>query len=588
LGKPFTLDFSDLTGGLNESAASSIGDNEASALENLYPSGKSSLWQREGRDSIATAYSETINAIGRYNPAFTPEEYTIVGAAASVARLVGDVVTPLSIADGFIYSALDARWWFRQYNDELFACQKGNGGVKRIYGDSIIEAGIAAPSVMPLISDGGAGQKTAGEYWLAYTFFNQVTGAESNLSPISLPVTIADNHQLRVTSIGISPSLQVDARRIYVTLPDDQGAYYLVGQINDNVTTTFAENAKPPDDYGAAYDASNGLPPPQAHALETGKERLYVTDGKGIYWSETARLQGFKASSYYPVSRDDGYDVVGLKWWEDHGLVVLKQNLAMLLRGSTPSDWEVVQLSGEHGSPAGQSAVVADGVLYYYTGTNFVRSGGSSVEILPNIDNVRPTLDSIPDANKGDVQGEVLPQRKWVVWTIQAGADRTLLIFDYGAAVWTTITNAPYTIKRLIKSDQSEVLLASWEDEDILSEFLTGSSDDGDPISCLWRSKAFSTSSPGIAHFVRRVSLLTPQLAGSVTVRVKNEIDGVTIATRTVSLNSTGWKRIALVNAGQPGFLQQIEIAYTGTVQLKLDAVQVEGVEIPRRVGRIL
>ena len=64
-GKPFTLDFSDLGGGLNESAASSIADREASALENLYPAGKSSLWQREGRDSIATAYSETINAIDR-------------------------------------------------------------------------------------------------------------------------------------------------------------------------------------------------------------------------------------------------------------------------------------------------------------------------------------------------------------------------------------------------------------------------------------------------------------------------------------------------------------------------------------------
>jgi len=587
-GKPFTLDFADLGGGLNEGAADSIADREASALQNLYPVGRTSLWQREGRDSIASAYAETINAIARYNPAFTPEEYTIIGAAASVARLVGDAIVPLSVADGHIYPTLDARWWFRQYNDELFAARKGNGGVKRIYGDSIMESGITAPSLMPQIIDGGSGQKTAGEYWLGYTFFNSVTGAESNLSPISLPTTLADGHQIAASSIGISPSLQVNARRIYVTLPNDQGAYYLVGQINDNVTTTFTENALPPDDYGAAYDASNGLPPPQAHALETGKERLYVTDGKGIYWSETARFQGFKATSYYPVSRDDGYEVVGLKWWEDHGLVVLKQNLAMLLRGSTPSDWEVVQLSGEHGSPAGQSAVVADGVLYYYTGTNFVRSGGSSVEIIPNIDNVRPTLDSIPDANKGDVQGEVLPQRKWVVWTVQTDAGRVLLIFDYGAGVWATITAAPYTIKRLIKSDQSEVLLASWYGENVLAEFLTGSTDDGAAIPCLWRSKAFSSGRQGVAHIVRRVSLLTPKLAGQITVRVINEIDGTYIASRTVSLNSYGWKRIGIPNAGQPGYLQQIELYYSGTVQLKLDQVQVEGVELPRRVGRIL
>jgi len=588
MGKPFLLNFTDLGGGLNEGAADSIADREASVLENLYPVGKTSLWQTRGTRAIALAYSERINAIARYNPAFTPEEFTIIGADASIARLVGNVIQGLSIADGRVYPSIATRWWFRQYNDEMFAARKGNGGPKRIYGDSIMEAGIASPTLQPKIADGGAGQKAAGEYWLAYTFFNTITGAESNLSPISLPVTIGGNHQLAASSIGISPSLEVNARRIYVTLPDDEGTFSFVGQINDNVTTTFIENAKAPDDYGALYDGTNGLPPDQAFAIEVGGERLWVVNALGLFWSELGRLQGFKASSYTPVSKDDGYEPTGLKWWEDHGLVVTKPNLAMLFRGNPGTDGALVQLSGEHGSPAGQSIVVADGVLYYYTGTNFVRSDGGAPQIIPNVDNVRETINSIPDANKGDVQGEVLPERKWIVWTVQTPSGRRLVIYDYGEGVWAAIPDAPYTIKRLIKTDQSEVLLAAWATDNILSEFLTGSTDNGQPISCTWRSKAFSTSSPGIAHSVRRVSLLTPQTVGQITVRVINEIDGVTMAPRTVSLNRPGWKRIAVVNAGQPGFLQQIEIAYAGTVQLKLNQVQVEGVELPRRVGRIL
>lgn len=588
-GKPFTLDFADLGGGLNEGAADSIADREAAALQNLYPKNRTSLWQREGREDIASAYGETINSIARYNPGFTDEEYTIIGAAASVGRLVDETIEALSVADGRVYPTLTTRWWFRQYNDELFACQEGNGGVKRIYGDSIMEAGIPAPSVAPQISDGGPGQKTAGQYWLGYTFYNRETGAESNISPISLPTTIGSGRSLAVANIGTSTSLQVNARRIYVTLPDDEGAKYIVGQINDNVTTTFIENALPPADYGAAYDGANGLPPSQAHAIETGKERLYVTDGKGVYWSEAGKLQSFKAASFFPISRDDGYEVTGLKWWEDHGLVMVKQNLAMLLRGSTPSDWEPILLSGEHGSPAGQSLVVADGVLYYYTGTNFVRSGGSSVEILPNVDNVRTTLESIPDANKGDVQGEVLPARKWVVWTVETDAGRVLIAYDYGIGAWTTMIDAPYTIRRLIKSDQSEVLLASWEDENILSEFLTGSTDNGTAITCLWRSKAFAPHQ-GVGHIVRRVSLLTPRINGTVSVRVINEIETSNYSGERsgVSLYSYGWKRITIPNGGQPGYLQQVEIAYSGTAQFKLDQVQVEGVEIPRRNGRIL
>ena len=586
LGKPFVLDLSDLGGGLNEGEADSIADREAAVLQNLYMKHRTSLWSREGRVAIASAYSETINAIARYNPTFIDEEYTILGGAASVARLVGNVVTALSVADGLVYPTLTTRWWFRQYNDEMFACQKGNGGVKRIYGDSIINAGIAAPSLQPQILDGGAGQKTAGEYWLGYTFYNTLTGAESNISPISKSVTIVADHQIAVQSIGVSTSLQVNARRIYVTLPDDEGTLYLVGQINDNVTTVFTENTLPPDDYGAAYDGANGLPPPQAHALETGKERLYVTDGKGIYWSEVGKLQSFKATSYYPVSRDDGYEVVGLCWWEDHGLVMVKQNLCQLLRGSGPSDWEPIRLSGEHGSPAGQSLVVADGVLYYYTGTNFVRSGGGSVEIIPNVDNVRQTIESIPDAYKGDVQAEVLPARKWVVWTVQTDAGRVMLVYDYGIGAWTTMTSAPYTIKRLVKSDQSEVLLSSWYSENILREYLTGTTDDGAAISCLWRSKAFGD---GTARTFQIVSLATPRINGSITVRIINDQNGTALASRTISLNTADqWKRVRLPAAGYPGYQQQLELAYSGTAQLKISQIQIKGTQLPRRAGVIL
>jgi len=585
-GKPFIVELADLGGGLNEGEADTIADREASEMENLYPVNKTSLWQREGRIAIANAYSETINSIARYNPSFTEEEFTILGCAASVARLVGRVVTPLSVADGRVYPSLSARWWFRQYNDELFACQKGNGGVKRIFGDSILEAGIEAPTLQPQALDGGAGQKTAGEYWVGYTYYNSLTGAESNLSPVSKSTTIIPDHQILIQSIGLSPSLQVNARRIYVTLPDDEGTFYLVGQINDNVTTTFIDNALPPDDYGAAFDGANGLPPSQAHALETGKERLYVTDGKGVYWSETAKFQSFKATSYYPVSRDDGYEVVGLLWWEDKGLVLLKQNLAMLLRGSTPSDWEVVRLSSEHGSPAGQSAAVADGILYYYTGTNFVRSGGGLVEIIPNVDNVRSTIDAIPDSYKGDVQAEVLPSRKWVMWTVQTDSGRKIITYDYGEGVWLPLVDAPYAIKRLVKSDQSEVLLSSWFGENILREYLTGTTDDGAAIPCRWRSKAFGD---GTARTIQVVSLATPRINGSITVRIINDQNGTTLGSRTISLNTIDrWKRVRLPAAGYIGYMQQLELVYSGTAQLRLSQIRVKGTQLPRRAGVIL
>ncbi len=581
MGKPFVYDLLDLGGGLNEKAADTITDRETSLLQDFYVRG-TSLFSREGRVAIAAAYSERINSITRYNPSFTEDEFTVVGAASSIARLVGNVLTALTPSNA-VYPTLTSRWWFKQYNDELFACQKGNGGVKRIYGDAHDDAGIVAPAVAPQVIDGGVGQKPAGTYWVAYSFYNNVTGAESNLSPPSKELAIADLHKLTVSAIGVSTSLQVNARRIYATLPDDQGTLYLVGQIDDNVTTTFDENALPPADYGAAFEAVNGLPPDQAHSLETYKERLFVTNKQGLYWSEAGKPQSFRASAYYPLAQGTGYDLVGLKHWEDHGLVIGAQNQTHILRGTTPDDWEVVLLSGEHGSPAGQSYVVGDGVLYWYTGENFVRSGGSSAEIIPAMERVRTTLDSIPDANKEDVQGEAMPARGWVVWTVYTTSGQKLIVYDYKNDAWSVFTTAPDTIRRFVKADQSEVLLAAWDADDILREYLVGTADDSASITGKIRTKALDYGLSGFAHIVTSVSVWCPATFGSVTVRVYNDMDGVVRASRNASVNRAAPKRILINTMGCPGYLNQIEVEYTGTRQLRIDRLQIEGVHIQRR-----
>ena len=582
-GKPFVYELPDLSGGLNEDAEDTIKDREMSVLRDFYVVG-TSLLSREGRVAIASAYSERINAITRYNPSFTADEYTVVGAASSVARLVGTTLERI-VPSNAVYPTLTSRWWFKQYNDELFACQKGNGGVKRIYGDSQVNAGIEAPALPPQAVDGGPGQKTAGKYWIAFTFFNTITGAESNLSPLSKEVVIADLHALAVSAIGTSASLQVNARRIYATLPNDQGKLYLVGQIDDNVMTTFTENALPTDDYGAAFSAVNGTPPDQAHSLETYKERLFVTNALGLYWSEAGKPQSFRASAYYPLAAGTGYDLVGLKHWEDHGLVIGAQDQTHILRGTTPDDWEVVMLSGEHGSPAGQSYVVGDGTLYWYTGTNFVRSGGSSAEIIPGSDRVRATLDSIPDASKEDVQGEAMPSRGCVVWTVTTTGGQRLVVYDYKVDAWTVFSTAPDTIKRFVKSDQSEVLLAAWDADDILREYLIGTTDDGVAITASFRTKALDYGLPGFAHLITRVTIWSPRTVGSITVKVINNADGVTLATRTVSLYAHGPKRIGISTMGNPGQLNQIEVQYTGLVQLRIDRIQIEGVHLQRRAA---
>jgi hypothetical protein len=485
-----------------------------------------------------------------------------------IAKLDGTSITELSIADGRIYPDSGNRWWFIQYNDEGFMCQKGNGGVKRVYGSSVMEAGLGTPPVEPTVVNGGAGKKSQ-------------TGARSNWSPLSKEIDIGENQQLYITDIGAASNPQVNARQIGATYPDG-AILYLVGQINDNTSTTFYENALAPEDYGAAgvdvngnpiTDVSHGTSPDQAWALALHKERLFVLNKEGMYWSEAALMQSFAATSYLPVLRG-----TGLLSWEDHGLVIGTEGPVQILLGDTPSDWRVSKLSEDHACPAGKSLAVGDGTLFWYSGENIVASAGGAPSILPQIERIRTTLDSIPDTQKGDVIGETIPRRGWYVLSVPTDTVRKLIVYSYKDNRFVGVfPSGPTAINRLLREHATEerVYVAFGGDYN-LYRYLTGTDDNGSDIDMVLRTKKFGYENQAVEKCTRRVNVLCPQTDGTLTIRVYH--DGILATTRTgLSLNRPGWKRFNVNGSGGTATLVQVGLEYSGRNQLRLEQLQIEG-----------
>ena len=587
MGKPFNINIEDLTGGLNESAPEIIADNELATCSNFHVDGKS-IFQRQGTEELAGPHSEEILSVFRYAPSFDPDETTLLGCESSIAKVNGTAIEALSIADGRVYQQSDERWWGKQYNDEFFMCQKSQGGVKRLYGSSVMEAGIPAPTAEPNAVVGGTGKKVAGTYYLAYRFYNTLTGAKSKWSPLSKAVTITDLQKISMSVIATSDSRQVNARQIGATYPDG-AVIYLVGQINDNSSTTFEENALSPDEYGEAdvdvngnvtTDTRHGPPPDQAWALEIHKERLFVLNKDGIAWSEAGSPQSFKATSFLPLAKGSG-----LLSWDQHGLVLFTEQNVKILLGDTPSDWRIDTLSEQHRCPAGRSAAVGDGTLFWYTGQNIVASGGGAPTILPKIERIQTTLDSIPEAQKSDVVGETVPGLGWYVLSVPTSSGRKVIVYDYVASAFQVFPDGPKTLARLFGADESETVYAAFSDPDFsLYEYLSGNTDDGDPITATLKTKAFGRQ--GYHAITRRVSIHCPATNGTATVKVYH--DGVLVANRSgVSMNKAEPKRVTVASNTRPGSLIQVEIIYAGTARLRIDRLQIEGMDIRRRVNAI-
>lgn len=590
MSRPFIFSVRDLTGGLNESSAEKIADNEFAQLDNWFVNGPS-VFQRPGYALLGGAHSEEILSVALYDPDQTvsDDELVILGCRSTLAKLDGTAISLLTVADGRVYPDNANRWWFIQYNDEMFGCQKNNGGVKRIFGSSAMEAGIDAPSVEPTVIDGGPGKKLQGKYRLVYRYFVTQTGARSNWSPLSKELEILENRALSMSDIGTSSNPQVNARQIGATQPDG-AVIYLVGQIDDNVTTTFRENALSPDEYGEAdvdvlgnpiTDTRHGLPPDQAWALELHKERLFVLGKLGLYWSEAGRMQSFKGTSFLPVNRG-----TGVIHWEEHGLVITTEKNAQILLGDTPSDWrtDTGNLSREHGCPAGKSLAIGDGILFWYTGVNIVGSEGGAPSILPQIERVRTTLDAIPEADKADVVGATIPSRGWYVLSVPPDSARKLIVYDYRAGKFVGIfPSAPKTIARLLReSATQERIYAAFPSDFNLYNYLSGTDDAGSAITATFRTKNFGQENPGVFKVTRRIGVLCPATNGTLTLRIYH--DGSLVTTRTgLSLNKAGWKRFGVNTSGQPGTLVQVGVEYAGSVQLRIDELQIEGALIHGR-----
>uniref|UniRef100_A0A6M3IGN2 Uncharacterized protein n=2 Tax=viral metagenome TaxID=1070528 RepID=A0A6M3IGN2_9ZZZZ len=99
--------------------------------------------------------------------------------------------------------------------------------------------GISAPDAPPTAGVGTAtGSLTAGVYKFAYSFYDGDTGTESDLSPISVGVTVGANGSVDLTNIKIGPNTRTTARKLYATIADG-GTMYFAGTLADNSTTVY-------------------------------------------------------------------------------------------------------------------------------------------------------------------------------------------------------------------------------------------------------------------------------------------------------------------------------------------------------------
>lgn len=576
----------DLGGSLNQGRApSELDPNEYSLLRNFYQFG-SKLRRRGGmrRKTAAglTAFPEQINGMASYKPETLPPGGTdmIVAGPTRWGNFVGSTISLIPNQTGFTIPTSPRRWAMFQYKNILYGLRTGIGLV-RSDGTYVGPAGIAAPTAAAVLADGGVGAIPAASFKGVYTFYNANTGMESNPSPVSNTLALGANRKIDWTGIGVSSNTQVTSRRIYRTLPDQSGEYFLVAEIANNTQTNYGGDNTLAQDLDRAVSQTNGVPPNLLRFGTVWKERLFASDSKDLFHSQDGLLEAFDPDAVIPVFPDDGHEMRAIHAFGDR-LIIGKTNKIHYLVGSDPDTFALLTLSDRHGCVSHHSMQSAEGHLFWLGFDNVYRSDGNNVIGIASV-KLRDTIANLSAERASNAIATVFPELGWYVLIIpEDGGEGVNLIYNYRTDVWATITPASFikTIGDHFDTNLAQDIYVSDSSGHLYHFHDTTYGIDDTPTSFSFLNAEFRTrawgSDAGTAAIVERALLLCPRYPELITLNIEsddiNDPIEVPIKTREVSLDyEPRWKVYSLSTAHQAKSLLQLHVSYSGLTNIEIE-----------------
>jgi hypothetical protein len=585
---PQKAEYQDLGGGINEGvAASGIADNEMVLIENFYPFGKKLIRRNGSERQTTSASAELITGIINYRKDEDSPVVTIVGTLTGLSKLDAGAITPLVSISGTVASD-DHPWTLLQYNTVGYALRK-NGGLRRFTAEVFSPAGITRPSAAPVLAQGAAGQITAATWRGVVTFYNTETGAESNPSDESNALALAANRQIDWSGIPISSDYQVNARRLYRTLPDQQGQYLFVAQIDNNVDTVYTDDVAV-GDLGDFVSFDNDPPPANLEAGDSFNERGFYTDGVDLFFTEPFSFEAVAADSVIRISPDDGHRMSAVHT-DGTRLIVGKTNKVYALSGTDRSNFAVEVISDRHGIYSHHSVKSAEGQLLWYGGNSFYRIyGGGQPESIATV-KLKRTLARIPTSRREYVVSAIYPKYGWYLSavTLDSGDENNaILCYNYKADSWCVFTfaegDAPAAFGEVYDEDLTQIIFTSHYDGH-LNQFDEGNTDAGSAITAKFRTGGKRVNQAGLLTALRRFFIHCTQVSATAKFRSYRNDDTVHYKERTISLNwAEALKAFDLSGLRRPASFWSFEMEYSGAAPIEVEGLALEMVPVSRMV----
>lgn len=327
---------------------------------------------REGYEKLTTASVGSYACDGLFTTYFNNGGSTMV-AWFNGSMYAWNSTTFVTVASAQSVFTAGTRVDGKMYQNYMFF---GNGTKNYKYdGTYFTRHGVPAPDTTPTVATTSAGV-LLGDFLYKVAFVNSAS-VEGDVTTFTATINAAASSVIGLSSIPVAPTSHgVAARKIYRgSAPAD--TFKLVTTINDNTTTTYADNTADAD-LGTNAPTDNGEPPAW-DKIAVHKERLWVLDPSQtglLYYSELGEPFTFKSTNYLPVGDRDGDPNVGVGVHADAIVVGKRSSVIMVYMASTtPSDWETVKTQSKYGFASHFAQAEYSNLLMYIGQRNGVLTG---------------------------------------------------------------------------------------------------------------------------------------------------------------------------------------------------------------------
>lgn len=333
-----------LDGGMdNKFERTIILDNESPDCQNVrFTNG--AVETRQGTAKLNTTAIGSFVGDGLYTRRTDAGVETMVAFAGGTAwTLAGTTFT--AIASGTSVFTAGVRVGATQYENHLFI---GNGGVipYKYNGTAFTRHGVYPPTTGPVTNDSfttGSILASNVTYTYKVTYVNSQS-VQGDLSVAGSGMVTTGGTGILLTSIPVAPqSWGVNSRMIY-RASGATNAYFRVGTISDNTTTTFNDTTTIASATVAA-PSDNGVPP-MYNVIAYHQNRLFCNDTANpnyLVYSELGEPYTFPAVNFIKVG-DAASDLIKAIGVHNNSIIVYCENSATLIYMPDTDDANWVQV----------------------------------------------------------------------------------------------------------------------------------------------------------------------------------------------------------------------------------------------------